>query len=39
MHALSDISHEHHALLHDYVQRLYALANGLCPDCLDTPPA
>jgi iron-sulfur cluster repair protein YtfE (RIC family) len=39
MHAVTQVSHEHHALLHDYVERLYALANGLCPDCLDTPGA
>jgi Hemerythrin HHE cation binding domain len=37
MRALSVVSRRHHALLHDHVQRLYALANALCPDCLDTP--
>jgi iron-sulfur cluster repair protein YtfE (RIC family) len=39
MHAVTAISHEHHALLRDYVERLYILANSLCPDCLDTPGA
>jgi len=33
---LSHVSHEHHELLRTYVQRLYELANCLCPDCLDT---
>jgi iron-sulfur cluster repair protein YtfE (RIC family) len=37
MHALSHVSHEHHALLRDRVGRLSALADCLCPDCLDTP--
>ncbi len=36
MHALSAVSHEHHVLLRDYVNRLYALADCLCSDCLDT---
>jgi iron-sulfur cluster repair protein YtfE (RIC family) len=39
MHAVTDISHEHHALLREYVESLYMLANALCPDCLDTPGA
>jgi iron-sulfur cluster repair protein YtfE (RIC family) len=34
---LSHVSHEHHALLRRHVQRLYELADCLCPDCLDTP--
>jgi iron-sulfur cluster repair protein YtfE (RIC family) len=37
MQALTHVSHEHHALLRDYVARLYALADCLVADCLDTP--
>ncbi len=37
MHALSSVSHEHHARLLDYVEALYALADCLGADCLDTP--
>jgi iron-sulfur cluster repair protein YtfE (RIC family) len=33
---LSTVEHEHHALLRDYVNRLYALADCLSSDCLDT---
>jgi iron-sulfur cluster repair protein YtfE (RIC family) len=36
MHALSTVSHEHHVLLRDYVNRLYAMADCLGCDCLDT---
>jgi iron-sulfur cluster repair protein YtfE (RIC family) len=36
MYALSIVSREHHALLRDRVGRLSELADGLCPDCLDT---
>ncbi len=36
MHALSNVTHEHHAVLRDYSQRLCALTYCLCPDCIDT---
>ncbi len=36
MQTLSHVSHEHHEVLRGYVRRLYALAECLCPDCLDT---
>ncbi len=36
MHALSEVSREHHTLLRDRTRRLYELAECLCPDCLDT---
>ncbi len=39
MHAVSRVSHEHHAVLRGYVEGLYALASSLCPDCIDTPGA
>ena len=37
MHVLSHVSLEHDAVLREYVERLYALSDHLCPDCLDTP--
>ncbi len=37
METLTHVEHAHHELLRTYVQRLYELANCLCPDCLDTP--
>ena len=36
MSVLSAVSHQHHALLRDYVNRLYALGACLNSDCLDT---
>ena len=39
MHAVSKVSHEHHAILREHIEDLYGLANSLCPDCLDTPGA
>jgi len=39
MHVISHVSHEHHALLRGYVERLHTLATSLCPDCIDTPGA
>ncbi len=36
MHALSTVSHEHDALLRDLVNRLYAVADCIGSDCLDT---
>jgi iron-sulfur cluster repair protein YtfE (RIC family) len=37
MQALVRVEHEHHAVLRDYVQRLYAMADCMAADCLDTP--
>ncbi len=36
MHALSTATHQHDALLRDYVNRLHAMADCLGTDCLDT---
>lgn len=36
MSVLTTVSHQHHALLRDYVNRLYAIADCLSCDCLDT---
>jgi len=36
MSVLMAVSHQHHALLRDHVNRLYAMADCLGSDCLDT---